>query len=197
MSNSWKPARASAIAGVSLCVVIAGGCGDQAAKVVKAEKPATNNASVSSNTVVASTPEPSPAPRFTKAQVDQVKLGMTPDQVKNVLGSVTFETSSGKRTTMQWVVPEGQSIHIEFDGGKVVQKTAAGLGPNQEKLTQANLDKISTGMTEAQVFEILGPGSSESELSNGKSIVWDGNGKNVLVQIEKGKVVNKMVFKKD
>jgi hypothetical protein len=209
--------RACAAAGVLIAIGFVIGCGNNAAKVVKAPKstadeptPATTEpATVPAKDVVASPPakpysppvaEPPPAPKankWTKAQFDKVKLGMSADQVKGILGAAMFESGNGNSVNMQWAEPDvAQSIHIVFENGKVLHKTAAGLGPIKEKVTKANLEKIRTGTPEATVFELLGPGSSESEMSNGKAFTWEANGMNVLIQTEKGKVVNKMVFKK-
>jgi outer membrane protein assembly factor BamE (lipoprotein component of BamABCDE complex) len=168
-------------------------CGAGPVKVVA--RPNLGGHSSEGSMELAASSEQQQTSGWTKAQVDKVKLGMSPEQAKSILGSASLESTAGKHLTIQWFVPQGQSIHMIFENNKATQKTVAGLGPVKEKLTQANIDKVKTGMNETQVSEILGPGSSESDLPNQKSIIWEDGSKHILVQIEKGKVVNKLVLK--
>lgn len=83
------------------------------------------------------------------------------------------------------------------------------LGGCEEKLTDANFDKITVGMTKYQVEKLLG-GKGEEQVVSGTSIgfggvasssssantrqatyIWRESGKEVSVTFQDGKVVNK------
>jgi len=66
--------------------------------------------------------------KITKANCDLIKAGMTPEEVKGILGEPTFSSESdieGYGKTEYWVFQEGfkQDCSVNLDNGKVSSKS--------------------------------------------------------------------------
>lgn len=56
---------------------------------------------------------------------DQLKPGMTPTEVAALLGVPRSETKSGTRVVQVWRIPDGFTIEVEFQDGKLLSKARA------------------------------------------------------------------------
>lgn len=79
------------------------------------------------------------------------------------------------------------------------------LAACEQKITQANFDKINTGMTRSQVENLLGPGEdqtasgvgisyggvAQSKTASESTFVWKGKSITITVVFKDGKVVQK------
>jgi hypothetical protein len=146
-------------------------------------------------------PVPTANPRLTRANFDQIREGMTEEEVQALLGKPTGAkvlSDPGKHegrkvTTLQWSqhVPFA-SIDVDFIAGLARAKTttltpaAPGKEPaatsarsqkpqaspaGSSKLTREKFEQIRNGMTEEEVLAILGPPSG-SRASQG---TYNGN----------------------
>ena len=136
---------------------------------------------------------------------NKVKLGMTYDEVKGIMGSDGNETSSSKvgnntSKSFKWEGDKFARVSVRFRNDKLVSRSQSGLTPRKDgsaDIDQAKFNKVNTGMTYAQVKEVLGSDGdlvSESDLFNSKttSYAWRGKGySNIRATFRNDKLTNK------
>ena len=129
---------------------------------------------------------------FTQLEYDQIRQGMTYEEVRAIMGGQPGERDAGFRETSEgeegpimyhWVNPDGSSITVVFDGeNKVIKLAAYNLQPTQhlnltrteenrlQNLSQSpiNIDyynRLKIGMTYEEVKTIMGSeGKTDAEL---------------------------------
>lgn len=170
------------------CCLSLTGCGNKQARVVKLEEP-----SADPHPQIRINHSDPVLPKISREQLERVRAGLSPQEVREILGPAFFEADAGNALTMQWTdTDRKQHIHVVFDHGKVTQLNAAGLDFQPEKVVRANVDRIRTGITEKEVLAILGPSGSILVNGPGKTLLWERDGKTVLIQLENGQVISKI-----
>jgi hypothetical protein len=53
---------------------------------------------------------------------DRLHEGMTPTEVAAILGVPRAETKQGTRIVQTWQVPDGSTLEVQFEGGKLAAK---------------------------------------------------------------------------
>lgn len=134
------------------------------------------------------------AKRITKANLDRIQLGMPEKEVRDLLGKPANESKAGAATILVWM-EELAAISVTTEEGKVRSKRGDSLHPPiGPKLTQANFDKIKEGMTEKQVYDILGLPTLVEGTGNTLQLRWadsTDDPKFIFVSTEDGKVTVK------
>jgi hypothetical protein len=152
----------------------------------------------------------------TKEKFDQIKDGMTYEEVVKIIGSkgnLISETGE-KGTPYHTVIYQfegdgsfGANANFTFQGGKLVNKAQFGI-ENEETskvtITKAEFDKIQNGMTYEQVKQIVG-GEGHLVSESGKpgtaehTAIYDYQGEgdigaNATLMFQGGKLINKSQF---
>jgi hypothetical protein len=137
---------------------------------------------------------------ITKANFDRIPLGMSEKDIRDLLGKPLNESKAGATPILVWA-EEGAFISVRIDGEKVTSKRGEALYPSvAPKLTKANLEKIKEGMTEKQVYDILGLPTSVEPVDKSLQLRWSdntGDSKFIHVALEDGKVTVKSGDKLD
>jgi outer membrane protein assembly factor BamE (lipoprotein component of BamABCDE complex) len=132
------------------------------------------------------TPQDKPS-TLTEANWDRVKLGMTLKEVHDILGKPAEETKDEDLTTSTWKDGE-TTVLVYFEKGNANNKVSYGLFKAGDKLTKPNLDRIRIGMTEKEVYDILGKPHSEGTATDGTMVGWNAGESYMTVAFKKGKV---------
>lgn len=150
---------------------------------------------------------------LTKEKFAKIKDGMTYNEVTKIVGaqgevlSESGQKGSPYHTIMYQFKTDGfmSSSIMTFQGGKLVNKSQAGLGGDSNAtITKAEFEKIQNGMTYDQVKKIVG-GAGEVTSESGKKgsefytllITYKGEGDleaNANFQFQGGKLQNKAQF---
>jgi hypothetical protein len=59
---------------------------------------------------------------------DQLKLGMTPTEVAALLGVPRSESKSESRVVQMWRIPDGFTIEVEYQDGRLISKARRATG---------------------------------------------------------------------
>ncbi|MCH5138205.1 DUF3862 domain-containing protein, partial [Clostridiaceae bacterium UIB06] len=130
----------------------------------------------------------------------QIKMGMTYEQTKGILGEGKEQSSSdtnGIKTIMYtWTGSGASNMNITFQNDKAINKTQLGLGKNKSDLTMDKYNKVQNGMSYDEIKAILGEGelTSLSEIMGSDSSIytWMGSGvSNMNVTFQEGKSISK------
>lgn len=122
------------------------------------------------------TPAPAKSDVLTKEKFEQIKDGMTYDEVVKIVGaegellSESGEKGSQYHTEMYQFKTDGflSNSTMTFQGGKLINKAQAGLGGDSGvTITKAEFDKIQNGMTYEEVQQIVG-GQGEVNSESGE-----------------------------
>jgi outer membrane protein assembly factor BamE (lipoprotein component of BamABCDE complex) len=133
-------------------------------------------------------PEPDPKSKYSLAQYAKLKIGMTEDEVRAVLGEPTSKFEPTKWRYAEAAGADAHVIYVDFEGGKVANKGASGfVAIDAAKLTKENVAKVRIGMTEAEVVALLGPGNP-SETANNTVLSYTHGEKRVPIVFAAGKV---------
>lgn len=138
--------------------------------------------------------QPSSTNRYTLLQYSQLQVGMTYDQVKEILGTEGLldrgfrqGESNNSGVMYHWINPNGSAISIVFNGEKKVTNLASYNLANPDNVQMARTEqgtlqdlsqsaisieqfnKIKVGMTYEEVQEIMGSGGKKDGEINGNS----------------------------
>ncbi|MGN4127221.1 hypothetical protein ACMGD3_19755 [Lysinibacillus sphaericus] len=102
--------------------------------------------------------------KVTEEEYKQIKLGMTPEEVFNIIGSKgTVVSKSGTdgdshNTVIYKFETDGDSSGSEmtFEGEKLSYKAQIGLETSDIEINLEQLNKLEKGMSKERAFEILG-----------------------------------------
>lgn len=144
----------------------------------------SSQSSSSSKSTAASSSSSKPANKINESNFNKIKIGSngsTIKQVQALFGKKANQTSEVQvsGTTAKnytWSGLEGgntvSGISIAFANGKAVQKTITGKKVTRpKKISQADFEKVQTGMSESQVKKLLGePDTLSYAVINGQSI---------------------------
>ncbi|MFO0809839.1 MAG: hypothetical protein U0746_14555 [Gemmataceae bacterium] len=138
---------------------------------------------------LADSPKPAPpAPKYSLGHYERLKIGMTADEIKAVVGEPTDKTDMA---SWSYVEPAGttfRSIVVQFDGGKAISKAANGFVEiDPKKLTKANVAIVKIGMSEKEIVTLLGPGDP-AESIDGSALSYLLGEKALLIVFVDGKV---------
>ncbi|MFJ7952860.1 hypothetical protein ACIQZG_15160 [Lysinibacillus sp. NPDC096418] len=148
------------------------------------------------------TKEETPSNKLTEEKFKQITEGMTYEEVIKIVGSegkVLSETGTAgepHHTILYEFETDGtlSAANMMFQAGKLINKTQIGMGSSDVKITIDQFNKLENGMTEAQVFEILGgEGDLMSESGDLKIYTYAGQTafSNASITIQSGKLMNK------
>lgn len=170
---------------------------------------AANSNSESTPALDGSSPSSSPDSGASSSDVsmdkfNQIKLGMSYDDVKNIMGSPGDQTSMTKSgsyeaATYQWKGAKYARISVRFTKGELTYKSQSGLstGSGTADLTQEKFNKINIGMSYDDVKNIIGSDGemqSESQIlkTTTASYRWKGpKYASIFASFKDGKLQNK------
>ena len=169
-----------------------------------ADKPSTTS-SPASTTSSPSTTSDAGSANLSIDNFNKIKLGMSYEDVKGVMGSDGNNTASSKvgsyeSKSYQWKGERFASVRTRFRNGKLVYKSQSGLTKSKDgsaDINQAKFNKINTDMSYAQVKEIVGSEGemiSVSQLSTTTLTSYKWNGAkyaNIRVSFKNDKLTNK------
>lgn len=107
-----------------------------------------------------------------------IQMGMTYDQVKELLGDGQEQSSnevSGIKTVMySWSGSGVSNMNVTIQNNEVVGKAQSGLYKDKANITMDQYNKIENGMTYDQVKGILGEGeiSSQTKIMDAESTMY-------------------------
>ncbi|MBI1320058.1 MAG: hypothetical protein GC168_14100 [Candidatus Hydrogenedens sp.] len=140
-------------------------------------------------------PSPPPPQNF------RVEPGMTYGQVRDLFGKDGAEITTGGRENgvMRWEKDNGGSVQVRFKDGKVLRAatqepaTAAPEEPAANLITQAQYDRVKTGMSLYEVSEFLDvEGRAVSDNGAVQIYRWqDDGGASFSAKFEQGKLTRK------
>jgi hypothetical protein len=131
---------------------------------------------------------PEPKYKYSLEQYGKLKVGMTEDEVRAVVGEPTSKPEPAKWRYAEAAGEDVRVTYIDFDGGKVATKGTAGFVTiDAAKLTKENIAKVKIGMTEAEVVALLGPGNP-SQTAGNTVLSYHHGDKRVPVVFAAGKV---------
>jgi len=135
---------------------------------------------------------------------NKIRLGMSYDEVKGIIGSDGNETASSKvgnntSKSYKWQGEKFARVSVRFRNGKLVYRSQSGLttGEGSADINQAKFNKINTGMSYAEVKGVIGSDgemTSESEIFNTKLASYRWKGKkfsNIRASFKNDKLTNK------
>lgn len=131
----------------------------------------------------------------------KIKLDATYDDVKGILGEGKKREGKVDVVSYKWE-DQDKTIEVQTNKGKIESKSQTKLEKTTAKLTEAQFNKITEGMTIEQVAAILGPdygevSSKKSDASTVTMVVWRlSDAKNVKVKLQDGKVTKTYNFLK-
>ncbi|MEK3955348.1 DUF3862 domain-containing protein [Psychrobacillus sp. FSL K6-1464] len=150
---------------------------------------------------------------LTEEKFAEITNGMTYDEVKAIIGSEgTLLSESGEAGTdlhtaiYEWTTDAlFSSANFTFQGGKLLNKSQVGVSNGSDvTITLDEFNNIANGMTEEEVFEIVGGAGDISSESGDKgtdfyTIMYeysgeDGFGANASLMFQGGKLQNKSQF---
>lgn len=151
----------------------------------KTQNADSNNAAAAKSTVV------------TYDNYLKIKIGMTYDDVKGILGEGQKKELKSGVIDYTWK-SQKDSIFVQTNQGKVVTKIQKGLGKTTSKqLTVDQLNQIKSGMTFDQVVAIMGPDYQEisyrkSDNSIMRNVEWLlPDSTNIKIYMQDEKVIHK------
>jgi outer membrane protein assembly factor BamE (lipoprotein component of BamABCDE complex) len=188
-----------------LFVVLGCSLGGLTGKKDEAPKPATDKPTTTTSTPTSTTSDAGGKANLSIANFNKLKIGMSYDEVKGIMGSDGNETASsksGSRTSksIKWEGDKFARVNVRFTNDKLVYRSQSGLTPRKDgsaDISQAKFNKVNTGMTYAQVKEALGSDGelmSETEMFNTKrtTYTWRGKGySNIRASFKDDKLTNK------
>ena len=107
-----------------------------------------------------------------------IKMGMSYDEVKNILGDgkeISSSEISGINTTIYEYDGKGISnITVTLQNNSVTSKTQLGLKESSSNISLDDYNKINTGMSYDKVKELIGDGqlTTESSIMNSTSYIY-------------------------
>lgn len=137
----------------------------------------TSTSSIQSTESASSTPSKSES-KITYENFCSIQMGMTYDQVKEVLGDGQEQSSnevSGIKTVMySWSGSGVSNMNVTIQNDEVVGKAQSGLYKDKANITMDQYNKIENGMTYDQVKGILGEGeiSSQTKIMDAESTMY-------------------------
>lgn len=157
---------------------------DEPAPTPVADKPADSSGDTTTSDAPPSTTSSSGSAAVTYDAFSKLKLDMTYDEAKGVMGADGDETSSTKSgnyesKSYQWK-DGSKRISARFRNGKLASRNQYGLTDSDGKadISQAKFNEVKTGMSYEEVKKVLGEGemSSESKILDRVSTtyVWKG-----------------------
>ncbi|MGG2111893.1 hypothetical protein ABFY60_15445 [Lysinibacillus pakistanensis] len=180
------------------------GCAEEKAKEEpgEKEKPVTETSKEDATKQETSAPVTKEDGKLTEEKFKQIKEGMTFEEVFNIVGSkgkVISETGTdgdSNHIVIYEFETDGSfsTANMTFQGNKLINKTQIGMGSSDVKVTIDQFKKLENGMTETQVFEILGgEGDLISESGTLKMYTYAGEKtlSSVAITIQDGKLMNK------
>jgi hypothetical protein len=152
----------------------------------------------------------------TKEKFEQIKDGMTYEEVVKIIGAEgTLVSETGEKgTATHTAIYEfegdgsfGANANFTFQGGKLINKAQFGIEDEEASkvtITKAEFDKIQNGMTYEQVKQIVG-GEGHKVSETGKpgtpehTVMYDYQGEgeigaNASLMFQGGKLINKSQF---
>lgn len=202
---------------IIVVVGIAGGVGESGEQAQKEEKKETTETA----TTTTATPKEEPKQEdkkgvVTKEKFEQIKDGMTYEEVVKIIGAegeLLSETGE-KGTQFHTVIYQfegdgtfGANANFTFQGGKLVNKAQFGIedaAASKVTITKEEFDKIQNGMTYEEVVKIVG-GEGHKISETGKpgapdhTVMYDYQGEgelgaNASLMFQGGKLINKSQF---
>ena len=145
-----------------------------------------------------------PAPALTLEALQQVREGMTMQEISEVIGqpTVLIAGARGNNAVYRWN-EKGMSFLARFEDGRLSRKTVIDPENDRPKVSDEDMvvdrelfEQVREGMTLQEVLEVLGAeGQPLTESADGKSVAiyrWsDGRGSSVTARFEDGKLVRK------
>ena len=196
----------SLVLGALLLVVLGCSLGDLTKKDEPAPTPVADKPADSGDKTTTDKPDTTTSSSGTAAvnyeNFSKLKLEMSYDEAKGVMGGDGDETSSSKSgsyesKTYQWK-DGSKRISARFRNGKLANRNQYGLTDSDGKasISQAKFNEVKTGMTYDDVKKILGDGelTSESKILDrtSASYVWKGpKYSNIRATFSKGELTNK------
>ncbi|UPW82057.1 DUF3862 domain-containing protein [Lysinibacillus sp. Ag94] len=173
------------------------GCSNDSTKDEKSKVDSTKQ-----ETTAPAAKEETSSGKLTEEKFKQIKEGMTYEEVFNIVGSkgkVISEIGTdgdSNHTVIYEFETDGSfsTANMTFQGNKLINKTQIGMGSSDVKITIDQFNKLENGMTEAQVFEILGgEGDLISESGNFKIYTYNGEKtlSSISITLQDGKLLNK------
>lgn len=145
-----------------------------------------------------------PAPALTLEALQQVREGMTMQEISEVIGqpTVLIAGARGNNAVYRWN-EKGMSFLARFEDGRLSRKTL--IDPEQDRpkvsdedlvVDQEMFERVREGMTLQEVLDVLGAeGQPLTESTEEKTVAiyrWsDGQGSSVTARFEDGKLVRK------
>ncbi|BDG48752.1 DUF3862 domain-containing protein [Parageobacillus sp. KH3-4] len=178
---------------------------------------AKNEKSDEKSTITTATPKEEPKKGVvTKEKFEQIKDGMTYEEVVKIIGaegnlvSETGEKGTPTHTAIYEFEGDGSfgaNANFTFQGGKLVNKSQFGIedeAASKVTITKEEFDKIQNGMTYEQVKQIVG-GEGHKVSETGKpgtpehTVMYDYQGEgdigvNASLMFQGGKLINKSQF---
>ena len=139
---------------------------------------------------------------LTEEKFAQIQNGMTYEEVVDIIGSEgTVVSESGTKgdpyhTVIYEFKTDGwlAAANMTFQGGKLLNKSQAGLSNSEIEITLEQFNQLETGMTKEQVFDILG-GEGVITSDSGDTVMYSYNGTslgaNASLMFQDGKLVSK------
>ena len=130
----------------------------------------------------------------------EVKMGMTIDEVKKILGDngelfTSTDFLNVKTEIYSWTGSGFSMILITFSNGTVIEKTQSGLNKVTATATTAKFSQVTSGMTYEQVKAIMGGDGcmiSESSMMGIETAIYQWNGNSLYsvasITFQNGKV---------
>jgi Beta-lactamase inhibitor (BLIP) len=192
---------------------VAGGGGENSDQAGKSEKEQTTE----KTTTTTATPKEEPKKGVvTKEKFEQIKDGMTYEEVVKIIGAEgTLVSETGEKgTATHTAIYEfegdgsfGANANFTFQGGKLINKAQFGIEDEEASkvtITKEEFDKIQNGMTYEQVKQIVG-GEGHKVSETGKpgaadhTVMYDYQGEgeigaNASLMFQGGKLINKSQF---
>lgn len=197
----------SLVLGALLLVVLGCSLGDlgkkdEPAPTPVADKPADSGDTTTTDKPTSTTTSSADPASITYENFAKLKLDMSYDDAKGVMGGDGNETSSSKSgsyesKTYQWK-DGSKRISARFRNGKLANRSQYGLTDSDGKadINQAKFNEVKTGMSYDDVKKILGEGelTSESKILDrvSQSYTWKGpKYSNIRATFSKGELTNK------
>jgi Beta-lactamase inhibitor (BLIP) len=202
---------------IIIVAAVASGGGESSDQAEKSEKKETTEKA----TTTAATPKEEPKKDekkgvVTKEKFEQIKDGMTYEEVVKIIGaegellSETGEKGTQFHTAIYQFEGDGSfgaNANFTFQGGKLVNKAQFGIKDEEASkvtITKEEFDKIQNGMTYEEVVKIVG-GEGHKISETGKpgaadhTVMYDYQGEgeigaNASLMFQGGKLINKSQF---
>jgi hypothetical protein len=203
---------------IIIVVGVASGGGESSDQTKEDEKKVSTEKSVTTTT----TPKKEESKKeekkgvVTKEKFDQIKDGMTYEEVVSIIGAEgTLLSETGEKGTQTHTViyefeadgTFGANANFTFQGGKLVNKAQFGIedeAASEVTITKEEFDKIQNGMTYEEVVKIVG-GEGHKISESGKpgtaehTVMYDYTGEgdigaNASLMFQGGKLITKSQF---